>query len=57
MKKYEVVKEIEHDGQRIAPGTEIELSDSLAAYLLPRGDIKANEAEIEPASAEKPVKK
>lgn len=40
MKKYEVVKEIEHDGKRISPGAVIELSDSLAAYLLPRGDIK-----------------
>lgn len=49
-KKYEVVKEVEHDGQRLAPGSEIELSDSLAAYLLSRGDIKA-------AKAETPVKK
>ena len=45
MQEYEVVKEIEHDGQRIAPGTVIKLSDSLAAYLLPRGDIKAAKAE------------
>jgi hypothetical protein len=52
MKKYDVLRMLEHDGKTYRPNESIDLDDVNAGYLLSKGAIAKQQVEAKPKTKE-----